>query len=173
MVDADQLARDAVEVGRPALAAILQAFGPGVLGANGGLDRKALGAVVFGAPAELAKLNAIVHPEVARLAVETFARLGEEGHPWAGYEVPLLVEGGLHKFFRPVVVVAVPRDVQLARLRLRDELDADACEARIASQLPLAEKLAVADFVIDNGGDEVATRARVKEVCAAISRWPE
>lgn len=168
IVDADQLAREAVAPGSPALAAIREAFGEEVFGKGGALDRKRLGAEVFGKPDALARLNAIVHPRVAELALAAFASHASEGAALIGYEVPLLVENGLHHAFRPVVVIAVDKETQLARLMARDGLDREAAEARLASQLPLEARLAVADFVIENRAEPAALSAEVDRVLAGV-----
>lgn len=171
IVDADRLAREAVAPGSPALAAIREAFGDAVFGADGALDRKRLGAEVFGKPEALARLNAIVHPRVAELALAAFAAHAAEGATLIGYEVPLLVENGLHRVFRPVVVVAVDAATQLARLMARDGLDRTAAEARLASQLPLEARLAVADFVIENRSDPAALAGEVDRVLPGIQSF--
>lgn len=171
VVYADVLAREAVAPGTAALESIVQEFGADVLDERGELDRKKLGQRVFADEGARSRLNAIVHPRVAALALERFAALAAEGHELIGYEVPLLVENGLAPLFRPVVVVAAPEAVQIARTMARDGLDETSARARVASQLPLEQKLAVADFVIDNTGDLAALRARVDEVAAQLRSW--
>jgi len=173
VVDADVLARVAVEPGSARHAKIVEAFGPDVLDASGGIDRAKLGAIVFADASARARLNTIVHPEVARLAMDAFARLAAEGHALACYEVPLLVENGLAPMFRPVVVVAVEPEAQVARMMGRDGLDATAARARIASQAPLDEKLRVADVVIRNDAGLDALVARSDEALDAVRVFVE
>lgn len=158
VVDADALARAVVAPGTPALAAIVEAFGPGVLTAGGALDRKALGAKVFADPAARRRLEAITHPAIrAAMQAET-ARLASQGHPVAFYDAALLYEVGLEEAMSLVVVVHAPREAQLARLAARDGLSRAEAEARLAAQLPVEEKAARADVVVENG-DPVAPLA--------------
>lgn len=168
VVYADRLARVAVERGSSGLAEIVRAFGDDVLDASGDLDRRALAARTFGDPAALAKLNAIVHPRVAKLALESFQRHFGAGAPLVCYEVPLLVESGLQEMFRPVVVVAANEATQIARTVLRDGLSEEEAVARVRAQKPLADKIAVADFVIENDGSLEHLLERTDEVVAAI-----
>lgn len=168
VVYADRLARVAVERGSAGLAEIARTFGEDVLDANGDLDRRALGARTFGDPAALAKLNAIVHPRVAKLALQSFERHFGEGAKLVCYEVPLLVESGLEEMFRPVVVVAASEATQVARTVARDGLSEAEALARVRSQRPLADKVAVADYVIENDGSLEHLLARTDEVVAAI-----
>ncbi len=95
------------------------------------------------------------------------AELGE-GAAYVMYEAPLIVENGLHRAMSALVVVSLSEEEQLARLVARDQIDEEAARARIAAQLPLRDKVAVADYVIDNGGDVETTRARVREVHEAL-----
>lgn len=152
VVDADQVARDVVLPGSEGLAAVVAAFGPGVRLASGELDRKALGALVFAEPARRAQLNAILHPRIAAATAARLAALDAAGEPLVCYDAALLVENGMADAFRPLVVVAAPEPVQRARLMSRDGLSDDEARARIASQVPLADKLRVADVVITNDG---------------------
>ena len=171
VVYADVLARQAVAPGSEGLAEVAAAFGADVVAPDGSLDRKALAARTFGDPAAVKRLNAIVHPRVAALAMGSFAELAGAGHEIVCYEVPLLVESGLTEMFRPIVVVAAPEAVQIARAAERDGLSEAEARARIAAQLPLADKVAVADFVIDNTGSLDALIARTDEVAAAVRAW--
>ncbi|MCC6214018.1 MAG: dephospho-CoA kinase [Polyangiaceae bacterium] len=168
VVDADQVARDAVAPGSDGLAELVAAFGPGVLDPDGALDRKRLAAVVFADAAERKRLEAIVHPRVRALTIARFAALAGAGEPLACNEVPLLVESGLAAALRPLVVVSVPEAVQLERTVARDGCTADEARARVRAQLPLADKVALADHVIDNSGDRAATCRRADEVLDTI-----
>ncbi|MFO0555478.1 MAG: dephospho-CoA kinase [Polyangiaceae bacterium] len=152
VVYADELARQAVEPGSPGLAAIVDAFGDDVLAADGSLDRKKLGARVFNDESARKRLNSIVHPRVAALAMAAFAEHAARGTKLLCYEVPLLIENNLQDAFRPVVLVAASEQNQLRRAADRDSLSEDDALARVRSQLPLADKLRVADFVIRNDG---------------------
>lgn len=152
VVDADELAREAVAPGSAGLAEVVAAFGPEVLGADGGLDRKRVGALVFADSSARKRLNGITHPIVRRLSQERFADLDRQGVNLAAYDVPLLFEVGLESALRPVVVVAVSEATQLARVLGRDGMSEGEARARIAAQLPMAEKRAKADFVLENDG---------------------
>jgi dephospho-CoA kinase len=152
VIDADQLARQVVEPGTPALAAIASAF-PGVVGPDGRLDRKALGARVFGSQAERRRLEAITHPAVRAAMVAETARLESAGHDLVFYDTPLLYEVGLDRVMALVVVVWAPRQAQLRRLGARDGLSAAEAEARLAAQLPIDEKVARADAVVENADE--------------------
>lgn len=156
IIDYDLLAREAVEPGMPALAAIVERFGTSIVLPDGTLDRPGLGAIVFGDDAARRDLEAITHPAIGELA---WARDGTaaEGAVIV-HDHPLLIEVGLTGFVDLVVVVDVPEDVQLDRLvRLRGMTEADA-RARIAAQTSRDDRLAAADLVIDNSGspDELA-----------------
>jgi len=161
MVDADELAREAVAPGSAGLAQVVAAFGPQILGPDGSLDRKRLGAVVFADAEARRRLNAITHPIVRRLSQERFRALDEQGVTLAGYDVPLLFEVGLDAVLRPVVVVAVSEEAQLQRLVARDGSSEAAARERIASQLPLAQKRQRADYVLDNDGPPEALAAQI------------
>lgn len=168
MIDADALARDVVEKGTPGLAEIVQAFGEEVLFDDGTLDRKKLAAVVFGDDAKRRALNAIVHPKITALSLERADELRAKGHPLACYEAALLVENGVAEAFRPLVVVAADENVQLARGIARDRANEDEIRGRIRAQMPLAKKIAVADFVIHNDGTLEELLTKTDDVLDAI-----
>lgn len=150
IIDADRAARDVVEPGTPGLAAIREAFGPGVLRPDGSLDRVRLGEVVFTDPGRRATLNGIVHPLVRdRMAELEQAAAGAEV---VVHDVPLLAENGLASLYDEVVVVDVHPRVQLERLMRERGLSREQAEARIAAQASRAERLAVATLVVDNSG---------------------
>jgi dephospho-CoA kinase len=152
VIDADDLARRAVEPGQAALAEIKLCFGPTVL-RDGKLDRAALGQIVFADPTRLAELNAIVHPRVAALLAQELSQLdvGTSGEPrLVCYEVPLLFENRLDEWLRPVVLVACSEEHQLARAMAREGWSEEHARQRIRAQLPLTVKQARADFVIHN-----------------------
>jgi len=168
VIDADALARDVVAPGTDGLAEVVRAFGPGVLDASGALDRKKLGAIVFADPAARQRLEAITHPRIAAESARQLAALAAAGERVAFYEAALLVEKGTHAGLAGLVVVSVPQDVQRARVRARDGATEEEARARLAAQLPLADKLAVATHVIDNAGDRAATRAQVERLWATL-----
>jgi dephospho-CoA kinase len=165
--DADVLAREAVEPGTPGHDAVVERFGPNVLLPGGALDREALGSIVFADPAARRDLEAIVHPEVRRLFAEGCERYrGTDAVVVFG--APLLVETGMHTAFDVLIVVAAPVEQQVERL-LRDRAMPEAAiRARIDAQLPLADKIEVADVVVDNDGSIDDLQAQVDAVWADL-----
>jgi dephospho-CoA kinase len=169
VLDADVLAREAVAPGSSGLAEVVAAFGPGVLGPDGALDRPRMAARVFSDPAARARLEGIVHPRVRAATAAEVARLAAAGTPLAFYDVPLLYEAGRDRDVEAVVVVWAPREVQLARLAARDGLPRAAAEARLAAQLPLDEKAARADFVVANDGAAADLDAKADALLADLA----
>ena len=162
VIDADQVARDVVAPGTPALAEIQARFGPAVLHEDGALDRKKLGAIVFADPDARRALERITHPRIAAATQQEIARLASAGVDPVIYDAALIVENRLYTWMQGLIVVSVPPEVQVARLMIRDDIDEAAAQARIAAQLPLAEKVAVATHVIDNSGTRADTEAQVR-----------
>jgi len=168
VLDADVLAREVVEPGQPALAAIEREFGAEVLQPDGSLDRKRLGALVFTNPERRRRLEAITHPAIRDRFTARLAELEAEGFDGLViWDAPVMIESGGHKLMDRLVVVVTDAATQRARALGRDGDPADA-ERKIASQMPLAEKAALADHVIDNSGDRAATEARTRAVHAAL-----
>ncbi|MFB7910637.1 dephospho-CoA kinase [Kitasatospora sp. NPDC056076] len=166
IVDSDLIAREVVAPGTDGLAAVVAEFGPQVLREDGALDRPALGAVVFADPEKLRALNAIVHPLVRARSAELEAAAAPDAV--VVHDVPLLAENGLAPLFDLVVVIDADDEVRLDRLvRLRGMAETEA-RARMAAQASRADRLAVADLVIDNGGPLDALSARVDEVWAQL-----
>lgn len=168
VIDADQLARDAVAAGSDGLAEVVKTFGEGVLAADGALDRKKLADQVFNDDGKRTALNAIVHPIVTTLTFKRAAELRDAGRVLACYEAALIIENGVADAFRPLVVVAAPEETQIARACARDNAARADVEARIRAQMPLAEKVKVADFVIDNSGALADLERRTDDVLAEI-----
>lgn len=159
VVDADAVAREVVEPGTPALAAVVERFGPGVLAADGTLDRPALGRVVFGDPAALADLEAITHPAIWARTGELVA--GARPDAVVVHDMPLVVEKAMGAQYHLVVVVGASEEVRLRRLvEQRGMPEADA-RARIAAQASDDERRAAADVWLDNEGTPAALRAAV------------
>lgn len=169
VIDADVLAREVVAPGTPGLAQLVDAFGPSILTPGGRLDRAALAAHVFNDAAARARLNAITHPLIRERFAEKRRALEEAGEPLACYEAPLLVEVGLANTLRPLVVVALSEEEQIARVMRRDGSTREQAAARIAAQLPLEKKVALADYVIDNHGSERDTLDQADRVLDAIA----
>jgi dephospho-CoA kinase len=170
VVDADQIAREVVAPGTPGLATVADTFGPAVLQADGALDRAKLAEVVFSNPDQRRRLNAILHPLIQAASAAGLAELAARGELLACYEAALLVENGLADAFRPLVVVAVAEEAQVTRAMARDGATEEQARARIAAQLPLATKVAAADYVIDTTGPRADTARRVDEVLGEIRR---
>ncbi|MGX2997851.1 dephospho-CoA kinase [Streptomyces sp. JNUCC 64] len=167
LIDADRIAREVVEPGTPGLAAVVEAFGPGVLASDGSLDRPALGAIVFADPERLAVLNGIVHPLVRARSAELKDRAPRDAV--VVQDVPLLVENGLSGLYDLVIVVDVDPGTQRDRLvRLRGMTEDDA-RARMAAQATREQRLAAADIVIDNDVPLARLAERVAEVWAELS----
>ena len=161
VIDADQIAREVVEPGTPGLAAVVAAFGEGVLAQGGALDRAALGARVFPDPVALGQLNGILHPLIASRTAQLMADAERAQVEVLVHDVALLVEGGLRGVYDLVVVVDAPPEVQIARLvRLRGMTEADA-RARMARQASRADRLAAADVVLVNDGTPNQLEVRV------------
>jgi dephospho-CoA kinase len=168
VLDADALAREVVEPGQPALATIAREFGADILQPDGTLDRKRLGAIVFADPPRRRRLEAITHPAIRDRYLARLAEL--EGQGFEGvvvWDAPVMIESGGYKHVDRLVVVITDAASQRTRALARDGDRADA-ERKIASQMPLADKAALADYVIDNSGDRAATEARTREVHAAL-----
>lgn len=173
VIDADQIAREAVAPGTPALEALVDAFGPEILHPDGTLNRTALGDTVFNNDDARATLNGIVHPEVARRSAFALAAALQTDRRPVIYDAALLVETGRHRDFAGLIVVASSVDAQIRRLMNRDALSEEDARARVASQLPLDEKLAVADFVVDNNGPMETLPQRVEALLQAIREREE
>jgi len=164
IVDADALAREVVEKGTDGLREVVETFGEQVLRADGTLDREKLGAVVFGDDEARKKLVAITHPRIGALSLQRIGELQKSETPYVVYEAALLIETGGHRGMAKTVVVSASPQTQRVRVGERDGLDEQAAQSRIDAQLPLADKLAVADYVIENDGTLDQLRARTREV---------
>jgi dephospho-CoA kinase len=180
VIDADALARDAVAPGTPmgdeALAEIARALGADAIAADGSLDRKRVADLVFRDPEKRRALNAILHPRIGALTVQRSSEIAARGEPLACYEAALIVENGMADAFRPLVVVSAPEAAQVARAVVRDGAREDDVRARIASQVPLAAKVAAADVVIENTGTlaelDARTDAALEAICARLGVDP-
>lgn len=153
LVDADRIAREIVEPGQPSLAQIVERFGQAVLHEDGTLNRKKLGEIVFADEAKRKALEAITHPAIRAVMRERMDKLQREAPKrLVVVDVPLLYESGLQSLFEEVMVVYVPRSVQLERLIKRDGLSKADAERRLNAQMDIEEKKRLADIVIDNSG---------------------
>ena len=165
VIDSDRITRQLFEAGSPVNAAVAEAFGPRVVASDGTIDRKILGELVFENTELRQKLNSIVHPAINQRQSEFLAQAAaEDSHAIGIVEAALIVEVGTYKNYDKVIVVTCSPKIQRERLRERSGLTPQQIETRIASQIPLEEKIKVADFVIDNSGDIGKTRQQVEEV---------
>ena len=171
IIDADLAAREVVAPGTPGLARVAEAFGSGVLGPDGALDRDRLGAIVFADPASRATLNSIVHPLVGRWMqdAERAAVVAAHGDLIVVHDVPLLAENRRAIDFDLVIVVDVPPELQLERLVSQRGMTPGQAQARIAAQASREQRLAVADLVIDNSGSLADLDRRVAAVWADLT----
>jgi dephospho-CoA kinase len=152
VVDADVVARQVVEPGTPGLAAIVDAFGPDVLDADGRLDRAAMRQRIIDDPGARKTLEGITHPRIFEAMAAALRAHAEAGAPLAVVDAALMVETGSYRMYDALVVVSCSEATQLERLQARDGMSEERARALIATQLPLSEKRAVADHVIDNDG---------------------
>ena len=162
VIDADQLAREVVQPGTPGLAAVLEAFGPDLLAGDGGLDRPALGKVVFSDERARRRLEGILHPLIRARGAEIEAAAGPG--VVVVHDIPLLVETGQAGSFDAVVVVDVPVETQVSRMVSERGMSEEDVRARIAAQATREERLAAATHVVDNTGTHEDLRERVTEV---------
>lgn len=166
-IDSDVLAREAVAQGTPGLEAVIRVFGREVLDASGALDRKRLAAIVFSNSEQRRALEAIVHPAVRRATDAWFASL-DPATPFAMADIPLLYETGRDKDFDAVIVTACDPAEQIRRIMSRDGLSEADARQRIASQLPIADKVSRADYVIRTDGTFEETSQQVKRIFEAL-----
>ncbi|HUQ45410.1 MAG TPA: dephospho-CoA kinase [Gemmatimonadaceae bacterium] len=168
IIDADVLARRAVELGTAAYASIVERWGTSILAADGLIDRTALRRIVFSEPQELEQLNTIVHPEVERMRAALVEQARQRGDRLVVCDIPLLFERRMTDSFDRIVLVDAPRPVRLERLvRERGLRETEAMDM-IVAQMPAELKRARADFVIDNIGTLTQLDHRVTEVWSAL-----
>jgi len=168
IIDADELAREAVAVGSDGHRKIVERWGDDILKADGGLDRVALRQIVFQEPTELEALNSIVHPEVSRLRDDLINEARERGDEIVVCDIPLLFERRLVDDFDRIVLVDAPRPLRLERLTRERALGQNEAMNMIASQMPAELKRARADYIIENDGDLAALEKRVDEIWRAL-----
>lgn len=177
VIDADAIVHELQAAGQPLLREIAAAFGEALIRADGSLDREALGAIVFRDEEARAQLGRIVHPAVGAEMARRLAAACASGTALIVLDIPLLFEGrragsagSSQLAFDATVLVWVPRDVQIERTVARDACSRDEAERRVASQMPIDEKRALADHVIDNSGPLAATEAAVAELFDELTR---
>jgi dephospho-CoA kinase len=168
-IDADLLAHEVVAPGTPAAAAIGRRFGPDVIGPGGEIDRRKLGAIVFNDPGARRDLEAIVHPAVYA-AIERWFQLLPPETTAAVADIPLLFETGHDRDFDVVVVAACEPEEQMRRVMARDGLTESEARSRVEAQLPIAEKVARADYVVTTTGTLAETSAKVEELLRQFAK---
>ena len=168
VLDADEYARKVVEPGTPGLDEITNTFGEQVLRADGSLNRKLLGQIVFNDSSARQTLNDITHPRIQQMMADELHRLAEQQIPLVILDIPLLLENQNVAGADAVMVVTIPESLQLTRLMQRNNLTEKEAQSRISAQMPLAEKEKLADFVIDNSGTISSTQKQVEKVIQKI-----
>ena len=169
VINADELSREVVQPGNEAWKEIVETFGADILQSDKTLDRKKLRTMVFNSQEARKKLEAIIHPKVRALAEERIRELAAAGRSIIVYEVPLLFEGQLHLWLRPVILVACDVNAQKQRLRDRDHLTNTEAQRHIDAQMSLEEKRKLADYVIENNGSLEELEQQVKSVLEMIT----
>ena len=168
IINADVLAREVVEPGRQAWTEIVNTFGTAVLQPDRALDRQKLRAIIFDDPDARKKLESIIHPQVRALAEQHIREHAAAGYAVIVYEVPLLFEGNLQEWLRPVILVACDVDTQRNRLQSRDNLSAAQAQKHIDAQMSLEAKRRLADYVIENNGSLEDLKRQVQAVLEKI-----
>lgn len=170
IIDADLLARQVVEPGRPAWREIVKAFGRGILRPDRTIDRAALAGIVFADYRKLRRLGAIIHPRVAREQAKLVRAIVDK-HPRAViiYDAPVLIEAAAHKRMDRLAVVTARRDTQIARLRRRNGLSRAEALRRIRSQMPLSRKRRLADDILDGDRPLAELRRQVARLFRTYS----
>jgi dephospho-CoA kinase len=172
LIDADHVTHQLFRPGEAVYSAVAQAFGKHILASDHTINRKVLGEIVFNDPAARTKLNEIVHPAVIQHQRDWLKEM--EAKDPGGISIvdaALMIEVGTYKNYDKIIVVTCKPEAQRQRLRARSALSEEQIEARIRSQMPLAEKVKYADFVIDNSGGFSSTRTQVEEVNSKLREF--
>jgi dephospho-CoA kinase len=169
IINADDLARAIVQPGKEAWKEIVAAFGTEVLRPDRAIDREKLRTTIFQDATARKRLDSITHPRIRALAQARAQELAAKGSAIVIYEAPLLFEKEAHLWLRPVILVACDDFLQRRRLKARDRLNDAEIEQHIKAQMPLSEKRALADFVIENNGDLEDLKKQVKEVWTKLA----
>lgn len=168
VVDADKISREVVEPGEDAYQEIRNVFGEDIIKEDQSIDRKKLGAIIFADEDKRKQLNGIVHPAVRKEMLRQRDDFAHKGEKCIVLDIPLLFEGNLSRIVDKTIVVSVDRDVQLNRLMERDQSTKEKAIQRIQSQLPISEKVKLADAVIDNNGTKTESFKQLKHI---LKEW--
>jgi dephospho-CoA kinase len=165
ILDADRIAHELIQRGQPCYLPVVEAFGSEILDSAAEIDRQRLGALVFGNPPSLQRLNQIVHPVVIR-QIQSKLAIIDFGIPGSRVivEASVMVESGFHTSFEYLILVTCELEQQVERLRIRNGFSEEQARLRIAAQIPLERKKPLADWVIDNSGSLEKTKARVDQL---------
>ena len=168
LIDADVVGHEAYAPNAEAWRRVVEAFGEGILGPNGEIDRRSLGAIVFSDPDQLARLNGIMHPLMARMVQEKIDGFREQGADVVVVEAALLFEAGWDSLVEEVWVTDAPEESVIGRLALRNGMSEEEARRRVSSQMSRTERLSRADIVIDNSADVAAMRKAIDELWVTI-----
>lgn len=169
-IDADAISRSLTAEGGSALPELRRIFGDGIFNGDGSLNRRALGELVFHDVASKRALEGVIHPLVQRQAMDEIAAASAAGVPVTVLDVPLLFETGMDVLCDETWTMSVPPEVQLERVRVRDGLSTEQAQARIANQLPMAERNARADKVINSDRPMEKTQAELNQLYMQLLR---
>lgn len=171
VIDADQIAREALETNSPVFSDVVRVFGPVILDDSGCIQRAKLAEIVFNEPSKKIELENIVHPFVQKKVQELKMLLAKEGAIVAFYDVPLLFEKKLQGQFDKTIVVSCEPEIQLQRIQKRNpQWSAEEINSRVLSQLPLITKVEKADYVIDNNGNLNELESQVEAVLESLKK---
>jgi len=166
VIDADEIAREVVQIGEDAYLQIVEQFGEGILQEDKNIDRLKLGSIVFNDEAKRKLLNRIVHPAIRQKMMQKKEEYASVGEQTVVLDIPLLFESNLTHLVHKTIVVYVDDQIQLERLMERNGFSKEEAEVRIRAQLPLKEKVKKADAVIDNNGSLAQTKAQLLTILA-------
>jgi len=166
VIDADEIAREVVQIGEDAYLQIVEQFGEGILQEDKNIDRLKLGSIVFNDEAKRKLLNRIVHPAIRQRMMQKKEEYASVGEQTVVLDIPLLFESNLTHLVHKTIVVYVDDQIQLERLMERNGFSKEEAEVRIRAQLPLKEKVKKADAVIDNNGSLAQTKAQLLTILA-------
>ncbi len=169
-IDADAVVHQLMAAGTDLTRRIGEAFGSGVLSADGSVDRTSLGRLVFADSSARSKLNALVHPDVIREEKRLLREAEGRGEDIGVVDAALMIEAGTYRDYDKLLVVHCPRALQLERLAARDDLSRAEAARRVDAQMPVEEKKAYADFLIDTSGSLADTERQVEDVWQKLRR---